>query len=240
MLFRSPTQMSKRKREVLTSFGGLYDCLPPPDPDKDAAAKAAAESKNKKPKLPTEDRTKVIFLDIDGVLIPAGSMETIWIDGIMLPVRPTIKEGDFNVAALTNLRSIVQRTGACIIISSEWRRSETLSSSIGTVLRSHDIPMFRDSTPILTPSPELHKLDPAVIWCERRAREITTWLKDHKEVTSWVAIDDLDFSWADAVKAASTASMKYRSVLTNAHRCITEENAEQAVQLLLDPPREER
>jgi len=231
----------KRRREPEPDLGGLYDFLPPPDPDKDAAAKAAAELKNKpKPRLPPEERSRVIFLDIDGVLVPAGSMETIWIDGIMLPIRPTIKESDFNAASLANLRSIVQRTGAGIVLSSEWRRTETLSSSVGTVLRANDIPQFRDSTPIFKPSPDLQKLDPAVVWCERRAREITSWLKEHREVTAWVAIDDLDFAWADQVKAPGTSFIKYRSVLTNPQHCITEANADEAVGLLLEPPPEPR
>ena len=60
----------------------------------------------------------------------------------------------------------------------------------------------------------------AIIWAERRAREIGSWLKQHKEVKvyikkferclfeAWVAIDDIDFSWADSVKVVGTPLMK--------------------------------
>jgi len=226
--------------------GGLYDFLPPPDPEKDALAKVAADERNKaKPPLPPEDRSKVIFLDVDGVLLPAGSVETIFIDGVALPVRDTITEGQFNGVALENLRSIVQLTGSTIVLSSEWRRSETLSSSIAAVLKGNDIPVFRDSTPILKPRPDLAaippaKLDPAIVWCERRAREIGKWLKEHKEVTAWVAIDDLDFNWADSVRASGTSFIKYRSVHTNATLCITDADKAEAVNILLHPPPEPR
>merc|ERR1719208_359940 len=102
------------------SFGGLYDFLPPPDPEREAAAKAAA-AKRERPKLPIEDRSRVVFLDIDGVLLPAGSVETIIVDGVALPVRERMSESDFSAAALTNLRSIIERTGASVVLSSEWR-----------------------------------------------------------------------------------------------------------------------
>ncbi|CAK0849209.1 unnamed protein product [Prorocentrum cordatum] len=69
-------------------LGGLYDFLPPPDPEKDEKAKAEAKKKELPP-LPPEDKSRVVFLDIDGVLLPAGSVETITIDGVQLPVRET-------------------------------------------------------------------------------------------------------------------------------------------------------
>jgi len=218
------------------SFGGLYDFLPPPDPEREAAAKAAA-AKREKPKLPAEDRSRVVFLDIDGVLLPAGSVETIIVDGVALPVRERMSESDFSAAALTNLRSVIERTGASVVLSSEWRRTEVMRNSIGVVLRTRDIPQPRDSTRVLAIRPELQKHDPAIVWCERRAREITAWLKQHPEVKSWVAIDDLDFNWADSVRAPGTQLMKCWSVLTDPKRCLTEQDADAAVRVLLKPPR---
>lgn len=221
------------------SLGGLYDFLPPPDPTKDAAAKAAATKNHlARPKLPPEERTRVIFLDVDGVLLPTGAVETIVVDGVPIPMRDKVSESDFAICALGNLRSIVQQTGAIIVLSSEWRRTQALQASIGAVLRSQDIPVFKDCTPIFHPKPELQESSPIIAWCERRAREIGKWLKDHPHVTSWVALDDLDFTWADNVRSAGTPWMKIRSVHTNDKMCITEENAAEAVRILLNPPPE--
>eukprot|EP00435_Cladocopium_sp_Y103_P015637 s4506_g3.t2 len=225
-----PTEPSRKRKEPEPvedlGLGGLYDFLPPPDPEKDKATAAKArkaEQANSKPKLPPTDRSRVIFLDVDGVLLPAGSVEMIYIDGVMLPVRAA-KEADFSRVALQNLRSIVQQTGATIVVSSEWRRREEMRDNIRRTLTTQDIPGFQDSTPIFQPSAELVKqrLDQAIIWAERRAREIGSWLKQHKEVKAWVAIDDIDFSWADSVKVPGTPLMKHRSVLTNPKHCITE------------------
>lgn len=189
-----------------------------------------------RPKLPPEDRSRVIFLDIDGVLLPVGSVETIVVDGVALPVRDTVRESDFAMAALGNLRSIVQQTAATIVLSSEWRRTESLRSSIAAVLKSQDIPVFRDLTPIFHPRPELQEVNLIVAWCERRAREIGKWLKDHPEITSWVAIDDLDFAWADQYRTAGTPWMKVRSVHTDKKLCLAEEGTQEAVRILLNPP----
>ncbi|CAE7227900.1 ZFP36 [Symbiodinium sp. CCMP2592] len=234
----------KRKAEAEPAedlgLGGLYDFLPPPDPEKDKATAAKArkaEQLSTRPKLPPVDRSRVIFLDVDGVLLPAGSVEMIFIDGVMLPVRAA-KEADFNRTALSNLRAIVQQTGASIVLSSEWRRKEEMRDNIRRTLQTQDIPGIQDATPIFQPSAELVKqrLDQAIIWAERRAREIGSWLKQHKDVKAWVAIDDIDFSWADSVKVSGTPLMKHRSVLTNPKYCITEKDAEEAVRILLNPP----
>eukprot|EP00928_Gymnodinium_smaydae_P023063 TRINITY_DN1917_c0_g1_i2.p2 TRINITY_DN1917_c0_g1~~TRINITY_DN1917_c0_g1_i2.p2 ORF type:complete len:177 (+),score=40.30 TRINITY_DN1917_c0_g1_i2:82-612(+) len=118
-------------------LGGLYDFLPPPDPEKDKAAKAEAErTAFSRPKLPPPEPTRVIFLDVDGVLLPVGSMETVIIDGVPVPVRDTVRESDFSVNALGNLRSIVLQTGATIVLSSEWRRTERLRTSLNAVLKA--------------------------------------------------------------------------------------------------------
>mmetsp|Transcript_28639 Transcript_28639/g.66011 ORF Transcript_28639/g.66011 Transcript_28639/m.66011 type:complete len:276 (-) Transcript_28639:43-870(-) len=232
----SSTSSQKRPREPEPEdggLGGLYDFLPPPDPERDAAAQAAAKKKAR-PKLPPEDKSRVIFLDIDGVLLPTGSVQTILIDGVALPVREKMSESDFSAAALGNLRSIVMQTGASIVLSSEWRRTEAMKNSIGVIFRSKELPQLRDFTVIFKPKSDIP--DPVIAWCERRAREIGQWLKMHPEVTSWVAIDDLDFNWADAFRAAGTPVMKCRSVHTDCQHCITEDDANEAVRILLNPP----
>merc|ERR1719326_1192769 len=100
------------------------------------------------------------------------------------------------------------------------------------------MPTLRDYTEIFSPKPELYKQSPLLAWCERRAREIGKWLKDHPGVTAWVALDDLDFAMADNFRAAGTPWIKYRSVHTHDKICITEEDAQQAIKILKDPPPE--
>jgi hypothetical protein len=236
--------MGKRGREAPApapaddaGLGGLYDFLPPPDPEKDKAAQEEAAKKAfSRPKLPPEDRSRVIFLDVDGVLLPSGSVDTIVIDGVALPTRDTVRESDFSTSALGNLRSIVQQTGAGIVLSSEWRRGDNLKASIAAVLKSQDIPGFRGFTPIFKPREEIQVKNPIYAWCERRAREIGAWLKDNQDVTAWVALDDLDFSWADSLRTAGTPWVKVRSVHTDDKKCLTDEGGAQAVQILLNPP----
>lgn len=220
-------------------LGGLYDFLPPPDPQKDEKAKVSAAANHKtRPKLPPADSSRVIFLDVDGVLLASGAVDTIVVDGVALPAKNRVQEGDFSAQALGSLRSIVQQTGAVIVLSSEWRRTEELRSSISAVLRSQDIPTFKDWTPIFQPRPEIQKVNAIYAWCERRAREIGKWLKDHPDVNAWVALDDLDFEWADSVRQAGTPWMKIRSVHTNDKICLTEDDATEAVRLLQYPPQE--
>jgi len=229
--------MKRKQPDDDGGLGGLYDFLPAPDPVNDAAAKEVAEKAAfTRPKLPPEDRTRVIFLDVDGVLLPTGSIETIVVDGVAMPVRDTVRESDFAIGALGNVRSIVQKTGATIVLSSEWRRTESLRSSIGAVLKSQGIPSIRDCTPIFSAKKELQLTSPIIAWCERRAREITKWLKDHPEVTAYVALDDLDFSWADNVRTAGTNWMKVRSVHTDDKKCLLEDDVKLAVEILTNPP----
>lgn len=229
---------SKRKREPEPDPfgpGGLYDFLPAPDPEKEAAALAEAKAKELRP-LPEERKDRVIFLDIDGVLLAAGTLETIWIDGAPMPVRARLVDHDFNAAAMTNLRSIVEKTGAGIVLSSEWRRTDSMRDSIGIALRAKGLPQLRSCTPVFKPRPELMQQDPGIIWCERRAREIGRWLKDNPEVKSSVALDDLDFNWADSARECGTPLIKHRSVHTDAQRCLTSEDANEAVRILEQAP----
>merc|ERR1711924_2600 len=55
------------------------------------------------------------------------------------------------------------------------------------------------------------------------------------DVQTWVAIDDVDFNWADSTRAQGTPLVKCRSVQTHAVKCLTEHDAELAIDLLLNP-----
>jgi len=134
---------------------------------------------------------KVIFLDHDGVIC----LSTEW------GSRFKNKEGldstfdRFNNKALKVLNEIIDETDCEIVISSDWRFHCTLSqmqelykirgigkSPLSFTRNDLDWKLFRD----IHPGNELEMT---------RCFEIQDWLKEHPEVTHWVAVDDMDLSY---------------------------------------------
>merc|ERR1712100_1006892 len=94
----------------------LYGDLPAPDPEKDKAfadrSKEIANWKGSRfPPLPDPDPSKVIFLDVDGVLRPltAGGFRAMMVDGEWALRAET---ADFISGAMLALRHIIEQTGA--------------------------------------------------------------------------------------------------------------------------------
>lgn len=148
---------------------------------------------------------KVIFLDNDGVIclsenwgsrrkkqIKEGrSMGTSVKD---LPIH--LRLDNFDKKAVKVLNKILEVTGAEIVISSDWRFHGTLEE-LGEYYISQGI----IKKPIATT--EIFKDIFPKEWSTLRFRadlelerymEIDNWLKNHPEVTHWVAVDDLDMS----------------------------------------------
>jgi len=148
---------------------------------------------------------KVIFLDNDGVIclsenwgsrrkkqIKEGrSMGTSVKD---LPIH--LRLDNFDKKAVKVLNKILEVTGAEIVISSDWRFHGTLEE-LGEYYISQGI----IKKPIATT--EIFKDIFPKEWTTLRFRadlelerymEIDNWLKNHPEVTHWVAVDDLDMS----------------------------------------------
>ena len=148
---------------------------------------------------------KVIFLDNDGVIclsenwgsrrkkqIKVGrSMGTSVKD---LPIH--LRLDNFDKKAVKVLNKILEVTGAEIVISSDWRFHGTLEE-LGEYYISQGI----IKKPIATT--EIFKDIFPKEWTTLRFRadlelerymEIDNWLKNHPEVTHWVAVDDLDMS----------------------------------------------
>eukprot|EP00928_Gymnodinium_smaydae_P030069 TRINITY_DN22459_c0_g1_i1.p1 TRINITY_DN22459_c0_g1~~TRINITY_DN22459_c0_g1_i1.p1 ORF type:complete len:301 (+),score=59.21 TRINITY_DN22459_c0_g1_i1:67-903(+) len=217
----------------VADVGGLYDFLPKPSDDE----LAVVPQVELKP-LPPQDNSLVIFLDIDGVLKPEGETARVLVDGEMVPILPKV-EGDvgFNKMAVRALRTIVQNTGASIVLSSEWRRSEVMRNAVGINLRSGGLPQVRTTTiTTIKPKMELVKANSMIAFAERRAREIAEFLQRHPQVRSWVALDDVDLGWADGYRTPGTPLMRSRLVRTDAKVCLTEKDAQEAVRILLNPP----
>lgn len=111
--------------------------------------------------------TKVLFLDIDGVLNSERSC-------LAFGDFPHDVEGPcrqkFDEVALRLIRGIVERADAGIVLSSSWR----IIHHYGKVANGLDLPIF-DRTPSLLGG---------------RGEEIAAWLADHPEVETYAIVDD--------------------------------------------------
>ena len=143
-------------------------------------------------------KVKVIFLDIDGVMNHEHSEE------------------DMDSNCLYELKQIVDATGAKIVLTSSWRVY---------FLRGDDNPMknyFEKRLKLF--GMEIYDVTPN-IGIGKRATEIKTWLKQHKEVSSFVILDDCMFP--------GFAKWKDRICLTNwSEGGLTRKYREQAIEIL--------
>jgi hypothetical protein len=132
---------------------------------------------------------KVIFLDHDGVIC----LSTEW------GSRFKNKEGldsvfdRFNDKAIKVLNQILDETDAEIVISSDWRYHATLAQmqDLYAIRGIKKLPIGytrNDLTPKFTSSYNDFELE------ETRSLEILDWIKNHPDITHWVAIDDMDLS----------------------------------------------
>jgi len=91
--------------------------------------------------LSTMRRSSSIFLDVDGVLRPAraGGFDIVGAGTDGETARTDTS--DFFPSAVKALRHIVERTGAIIVLSSEWRRNEGLRSALTEILEKMSVPV---------------------------------------------------------------------------------------------------
>lgn len=106
---------------------------------------------------------KVLFLDIDGVLIIASSE---WSD--------FLKSQVYDPDCVARLKTVIEKTGCEIVVSSSWRFR----------LKALENQMRRNGLPIYDITGEEAKGE------NQRGQEIAAWLKRHPEVTSFVIVDD--------------------------------------------------
>lgn len=152
---------------------------------------------------------KVIFLDHDGVICLSsnwgsrGKKQKEYGRKMSqsvneLPVK--VRFDNFDKKAIDILNEILEETNAEIVVSSDWKRWATVEE-MGEYYESQGIkkkpidftPLFRD----LQAAGKIPGYDDFV-WNrtdqleQERHFEILEWLKEHPEVTHWVAIDDLN------------------------------------------------
>ena len=146
---------------------------------------------------------KVIFLDHDGVICLhdnwgsrlkkqkewGGRKLSMGLNEIPLEYR----FDNFDKKAIEVLNEILEKTGAEIVVSSDWKRWATVEE-MGQYYESQGI--IKKPIGITTKSlPQgLDYFHRNTELEETRSYEILEWLKSHPEVTHWVAVDDLNMS----------------------------------------------
>ena len=153
---------------------------------------------------------KIIFLDHDGVICLSNNWgsrhkkqkklgrDPIFNQNGELPV--SARFDNFDPKAIEVLNSILEETGAEIVVSSDWKRYAT-AEELGEYYESQGIikkpiactPYFKDlmrdgKAPKMG---EFHYQRFENLEQERHF-EILDYLKNHPEITHWVAIDDLN------------------------------------------------
>jgi phosphoglycolate phosphatase-like HAD superfamily hydrolase len=152
---------------------------------------------------------KVIFLDHDGVICLSnnwggrskkqkkyGRKMSQGIDELPVDVR----FDNFDKKAIDVLNSILEETSAEIVVSSDWKRWATVEElgeyyeQQGIIKKPIDVtPFFRTlQADGKIPGYEDFVWDRNEQLEQERHFEILDWLKNHSEVTHWVAVDDLN------------------------------------------------
>jgi hypothetical protein len=149
---------------------------------------------------------KVIFLDNDGVICLSSNWGTrhkkqkkwgkMKLSMSMSSIPVECRFDNFDRKAIKILNEILEKTGAEIVISSDWRYHATLEE-LGEYYTAQGIikkpigvtDMFKDIFP-----KEWGYLRFRADMELERSMEIGHWLENHSEVTHWVAVDDLDMS----------------------------------------------
>jgi hypothetical protein len=150
---------------------------------------------------------KVIFLDNDGVICLANNWggrykkqdewggKKLSMTSREMPVQ--YRFDDFDEKAVSILNSILEETGAEIIVSSDWRYHATLEE-LGDYYESQGI--IKRPIAVTDMYKDLYPNEWAAGFRFRgeleleRSMEIQHWVDNHSEITHWVSVDDLDMS----------------------------------------------
>lgn len=152
---------------------------------------------------------KVIFLDIDGVLLPIPEGMT---PGAL---RWRNARVSFDNPCTKNLAALVHETGAKLVLASNWRRIQSPADAaarenLDRQLAAFGLAIF-DETPILS-------MDRFV-----RGAEISQWLEAHPDTERFCILDDAD-----------TGVFAERTVLCNGNQGFTETELDRARALLVE------
>lgn len=115
--------------------------------------------------------TKVLLLDIDGPMIPRRAS---WLAG------QTYRSTKFDPVAVGLLLSVLEKTGAKLVISSTW----------GKVYTREENELSLENNGISKTLLHDDWVTPRNSKLETRAAEILAWLKQHPEITNYAVLDD--------------------------------------------------
>jgi len=146
---------------------------------------------------------KVLFLDHDGVVCLSNNWgsrhkkQKKWggrkMSMTLREVPVEFRFDNFDKKAVKVLNEVLTETNAEIVVSSDWKLYCTLEELQEMFLKYGVIKAPIDTTPnFLTYQSKFgySKYDLE----QNRMSEVKDWLKNHPEVTHWVAVDDLDLS----------------------------------------------
>ena len=164
----------------------------------------------------------VLFLDFDGVL-----NSTKWFlesrKGRMASLTSEQHQAEMiDPASVAELNHILAETGCEVVISSTWRRGNTMGALLRLlVARGMDKAhwdKFIGYTPVLD-----GQAPSGLFTAVQRGYEIQAWLDRHPEMIERIAILDDD---------GDMAHLKHRLVLTNGNEGLTREKADEVVAML--------
>ena len=122
---------------------------------------------------------KIIFLDIDGVL-----------NSVIYDRQKSDGDGNIDRTRLALLKSLVDETGAKIVLTTSWRNHWSNNPDELDEIGIEIVEDFKSAgLEIFDKTPHIGYLG--------RAQEVRSWLSERDDVESFVIIDDNPFGWGD-------------------------------------------
>eukprot|EP00005_Dracoamoeba_jomungandri_P000017 CAMPEP_0174251562 /NCGR_PEP_ID=MMETSP0439-20130205/1344_1 /TAXON_ID=0 /ORGANISM="Stereomyxa ramosa, Strain Chinc5" /LENGTH=180 /DNA_ID=CAMNT_0015331903 /DNA_START=89 /DNA_END=631 /DNA_ORIENTATION=- len=146
--------------------------------------------------------TKIIFLDIDGVLWPY--FDDTW-----------------KQESIDELKRIVQHTSASIVLSSTWRFHDHKRDQVNKLLEDNGMEKIIGQTPI--DEVDRDRTTEIFTWLDENDEELGIG-------TSWVAIDDMDLLGLTTPSKAER--LRHHFVRTATEKGLLSEDADKAIRLL--------
>jgi len=184
-------------------------------------------------------KTKLVFLDVDGVLNSVASRKRTEKLAHELGTTTTAKQRKREGITLPNfdepdaemvrlLANIVKSTGAEVVLSTTWRLIEDKRRHLMTILADHSVHPIGD-TPNLEGEPRSNT----------RPDEIAAFLEAFGAVAGWLAIDDLPLVRLDAHRSKESLFRLTTEhfVHTTDAEGLTAALAQEAIAKLGAPPR---